>query len=282
MNSSQLLINTSSLFHQLQNKLLHLQQEIESQLEYSQYALMETDEAIRTIKSWVLSHDFDCWENEITFFKEWKPLFLSKYMYYNKRVALLSALPCSGSKYKKKVYEQELEKMHLFFLENTDFHSYYRRKATYLDTKYFLRFKYDLDAKLALDFHNYDERFSTSHDHLIATILANDEFEIFLKSQLMALRETTEKRPEPSISLQWTASKVALNELVFALHQTKCLNGGTKGLSETVRWFETNLSIDLGNYHKTITEINSRKTDKTKFIHLLDQNLTNYLDSLDE
>jgi hypothetical protein len=282
MKSIHLIAQTTLLWKDLQNKINHLQVEKSNPLEYAQYALMETDEAIRTIKSWVITHDFDDWENEILFFKEWKPLFISKYIYFAKVVALLSALPGSGIKYKKKLYEQEFEKMHYFFLENTDFLSYYRRKATYLDLKYFLRFKYDLDTKLAIDFHNYDERFSTSHDHLIATILANDEFEIFLKSQLLLLKESTARETDSNAGLQWTASKVALTELVFALHQSNCFNGGNLGLSETVRWFETTLSIDLGNYHKTATEIRARKPPQTKFLQLLTDNLTAYLDALDD
>lgn len=282
MKSSHLIDNAYTLWNDLQKKIEDLQTEHSSPLEYTQFALMETDEAIRTIKSWVIKHDFDCWENEITFFKKLKPLFIAKYIYFNKVVALLSATPGSGIKYKKKLYEQEFEKIHYFFLENTEFISYYRRKATYLDLKYFMRFKYDLDVKLAPDFHNYDERFSTSHDHLIATILANDEFEIFLKSQLLTLKESTAKETDSNAGLQWTASKVALTELVFALHQSNCFNGGNLGLSETVRWFETTLSIDLGNYHKTATEIRARKSPQTKFLQLLTDNLTAYLDALDD
>ncbi|QBO58381.1 RteC domain-containing protein [Chryseobacterium salivictor] len=262
MESKLLIEKTKELFTGLETQIKNLKTEKTNQLEFIQYALMETDEAIRTIKSWVIKHDFDCWENEITFFKKLKPLFIAKYIYFSKVVALLSATPGSGIKYKKKLYEQEFEKIHYFFLENTEFISYYRRKATYLDLKYFMRFKYDLDVKLAPDFHNYDERFSTSHDHLIATILAHDQYELFLKKQLQQLKETPPGEPSYATSgLQWTAPKVALTELVFALHHTHCFNGGNTSLSETVKWFEEALSVDLGNYHNTIAEIRNRKSN---------------------
>lgn len=280
MESQYLIDQTKHLWKDLQQKIQYLQVEKKSTLASAQYALAETDQAIRTIKNWVITHDFDCWESEIVFFKNLKPLFIAQYIYFSKIVSLLSSLPASGSKHKKKVYENEFHRLQDFFLENRDFISYYRRKATYLDSKYFLRFTYDLDVQLAPDFHSYDERFSTSHDHLVATILAHDDYEIFLKAQLSLLKEN-EPTPEIAEIIHWTASKTALTEMIFALHQTKCLNGGTLDLAETVRWFEHHLHIDLGNYHKTLGEIRARKEPQTKFLQLLSHHLNTYLENLD-
>lgn len=279
MESKLLIEKTKGLLTSLENKINELKTEKTGQLELMQYALMETDEAIRTIKSWVIKHDFDSWESEINFFKNLKPLFTSQFIYYSKVIALLSSMPHSGTKVQKRHLEGEFDYLNYFSLENREFISYYRRKATYLDLKYFMRFKYDLDVKLAPDFHNYDERFSTSHDHLIATILAHDQYELFLKKQLQQLKETP--TPEPTSStggLQWTAPKVALTELVFALHHTHCFNGGNTSLSETVKWFEEALSVDLGNYHNTMAEIRNRKSNPTRFLQLLTENLTTYLE----
>lgn len=281
MHSSHLIIQTKTLWKTLQKTLQQLQVDKNNPLEYAQFALMETDEAIRTIKSWVITHDFDCWESEITFFKNLKPLFTSKFIYYSKVIALLSSMPHSGTKVQKRHLEGEFDYLNYFSLENRDFISYYRRKATYLDLKYFMRFKYDLDVKLAPDFHNYDERFSTSHDQLIATILAHDQYELFLKKQLQQLKETPPGEPSSSNGLQWTAPKVALTELVFALHHTHCFNGGTTSLAETVKCFEEAFSVDLGNYHNTMAEIRNRKSNPTKFLNQLSANLTAYLEKDD-
>ena len=282
MNSSQLIVQTENLWKTLQNNLLNWSEDDQELLKTAQFRLMATDDAIRTIKSWVIHHDFDCWENEITFFKKLKPNFIGTFIYYSKVIALLSSIPLAGTKLTRKIYEGEFDYLQYFSFENKDFISYYRRNATYLDLKYFLRFKYDLDVKLAPDVHSYDERFSSSHDHLVSQIIANDWYEAFLKKQLNQLKSSPSEHEPRKKNLDWTASKVALTELIFALHQTRCFNGGNTDLSETVKWFETHFNIDLGNYHKTMSEISNRKTDKTKFLHLLNENLTNYLDSLDE
>ena len=282
MKSIHLIEKASHLWTDLQKKTHHLKLEKSDPLEFAQFALMETDEAIRTLKSWLLIHDFDCWEHEITFFKELKPKFIAQFMYYSKVIGLLASLPASGTKFKRRQLEQEFEQLQYFALENSEFISYFRRKASYMDRKYFLRYQYDLDVKLAMDLHSYDERFSTSHDHLVATLLANDEFELFLKSQLHQCKEMTFSEAPTSNALHWSASKAALTELIFALHHTNCFNGGTADLAQTVRWFENKLDIDLGNYHKSIQEIRHRKTPNTKFLLLLTENLSAYFESLEE
>ncbi|MBF8457243.1 RteC domain-containing protein [Kaistella sp. G5-32] len=282
MNSLQLIAKTSKLWSDLENKINELKTEKKHPLEEAQFALIATDEAIRTVKGWVIIHDFDCWENEITFFKKLKPKLIGSFIYYSKLVSFLSALPSSGDKLKRKVFENEFDHLQYFSLENKDFISYCRRNATYLDSKYFLRFKYDLDVKLSIDIHSYDDRFSSSHDHLVSQMIANDSYEKFLRAELSKLKNSHTDEERSHSNIQWSASKVALTELVVALHQTRCLNGGNKDLSETIKWFENNFEIDLGNYHKTLIEIRSRKNDKAKFLHLLTENLTNYLESFDE
>lgn len=282
MKSQALLDQIAEHWNILEHQLHLLQREKKNNLEYAQFALMETDESIRQIKKLVIVHDFDCWENEIRFFKDLKPLFISRYIYYSKITTLLSSLPASGAKFRKKILESEFEKLQYFFLEHRDFVSYYRRKATYLDLKYFLRFKYDLDVPLAPDFHSYDERFSTSHDHLAATIRASDDYELYLKKQLNLLRDEDNKSQDIVSGVRWTASKTALTELVFAVHQAKCLNGGSMDLAETVRWFENELCIDLGNYHKTFGDIRNRKSPQTRFLNQLIDGLGGLMEKMEE
>lgn len=278
MESKELTERTNNLWADLKKKIRDLKVEKKNSLEAAQFSLAETDTAIRSLKSWVITHQFDCWESEVHFFKELKPPFIAKFIYFSRVISLLSSLPHSGTKLKKGIYESELEYLRYFSLENRDFMSYYRRNATYMDRKYFLRFQYDLDVKLAVDIHSYDERFSTSHDHLIAQIIAHDDYEIFLSTQIARLKEKSFEETLPKREVQWTAPKVALTELIFALHHTHCFNGGTTSLSETVKRFEEAFSIDLGNYHNTIAEIKNRKSSPTRFLQLLTENLTTYLE----
>jgi hypothetical protein len=242
--------------------------------------LMETDASIRQLKDLLRQYQFPDWSNEIYFFKNTKPQFVAVYIYYSKVLALEASKPYADSQALRSYYENERSNLLYFYNEQREFISYYRRKSTYLDKKYFVRFKFDFKLKLSPELYSYDEEFSTSHDHIVSQIIANDLLEQYLTNKIDS-KDSKENSIDHIKNLEWTAPKVALIELLYALHQTKCFNGGHSDLAEIFRWAENSLNIGLGNYHKTFSEIRLRKTDRTKFLSLLQQNFNQYLDDLD-
>lgn len=246
----------------------------------SEEILMKTDAAIRSLKDLLREYRFLDWSDEIFFFRNIKPKFIAIYIYYSKVLAIESSRPHADPPTLKTYYENERTSLLYFYNEHKEFISYYRRKAAYLDKKYFIRFKFDFKLKLSPEFYSYDESFSTSHDHIVAQIIANDFLNQYLTEQLstpVEVRNIISQTPK----LEWTAPNVALIELLFALYQTKCFNGGHTDLAEVFRWAENSLSVNLGNYHKTLGEIRLRKSDQTKFLSLLQKNLSQFLDDMD-
>ena len=242
--------------------------------------LMETDASIRQLKDLLRQYQFPDWSNEIYFFKNTKPQFVAVYIYYSKVLAIEASKPYADSQALRSYYENERSNLLYFYNEQREFISYYRRKSTYLDKKYFVRFKFDFKLKLSPELYSYDEEFSTSHDHIVSQIMANDLLEQYLTNKIDS-KDSKENSIDHIRNLEWTAPKVALIELLYALHQTKCFNGGHSDLAEIFRWAENSLNIGLGNYHKTFSEIRLRKTDRTKFLSLLQHNFNQYLDDLD-
>lgn len=242
--------------------------------------LMETDSAIRQLKELLRNYQFADWSEEIYFFKTIKPKFISLYIYYAKILSIEASRPYSDPDVLKSYYQNERANLLHFYNEHKDFMTYYRRKSTYLDKKYFVRFKFDFKLKLSPELYSYDEGFSTSHDHLVSQILANDLLEQFLADKINS-GDYRGHSPEANKTIEWTAPKVALTEMLYALHLTKCFNGGHADLAEIFRWAESSMNFNLGNYHKTLAELRLRKTDRSKFLSLLQQNFNQYLDDLD-
>lgn len=249
-------------------------------IDRSEEILMETDAVIRQLKNIFRQYKFADWSEEIYFFKITKPQFVAIYIYYSKILAIESSRPYAEPQALKSYFENERSNLHYFYNEQREFISYYRRKATFLDKKYFVRFKFDFKLKLSPELYSYDEEFSTSHDHIVSQIIANDLLDQYLSDKINA-KVNKENSLDQIKNLQWTAPKVALIELLYGLHQTKCFNGGQSDLAEIFRWAENSLNINLGNYHKTLSEIRLRKTDRTKFLSLLQHNFNQYLDDLD-
>lgn len=281
MNSEILLKKSEELWTNLSEQLNTITKD--DNIASHQKALMVCDEAIRQLKYWVKNHQFDTWEREMRFFKKIKPKFVAKFILYSRIISIESSLPSAGLKFAKKEYENEFLLLNQFAKENSEFISYFRKNSTYLDSKYFLRYKYDLHTKLAMDLHSYDESFSTSHDNLVAQIIANEDYESYLKGKIKKLqKDVPENLDSEKHITRWTGSKAEISELILALHVSGCFNNGSIDASTLVREIEKNWDIDLGNYYKTVSEIKSRKINQAKFLQKLTDNLYSYFENADE
>lgn len=240
---------------------------------------------INNLKKIVGKCSFKTETEEVQFFKEIKPQFTSKLIYYNVIFKIEMKKPNGGNRILKKYYNNELLKLKAFFDNELEFYKYYRSGSTYLDYKYFQRGKFDI--KLALDnfYFEADTSFSTSHDFKVAQILANDLIQLYLENQLIMIdnKDISEKsQRKPNIKLMWTGSKVALTELLYALHSEGVFNNGTADLKDIAEYFEHTFEIDLGQYRRTFLEIRARKSDKTKFITALNEALLKRMDNSDD
>ena len=152
---------------------------------------------------------------EIDFFRNIKPQFAAKLIYYNDIYNIETNKPFSSKKAIRKFYNAELTKLETYFTENLDFYKYYRTGNRNLDNKYFIRGKHDLRHTLDSFYFQADHRFSTSHDYKVARIQANDTIKIYLETEISKL----ENKEDPNTVLlpnrktqKWTGSKVGLIE----------------------------------------------------------------------
>lgn len=119
-----------------------------------------------------------------------------------------------------------------------------------------------------------DPDFSTSHDYAVAKIMAHDRLEVYLNRELEAL---SIKSSNPNwgqlgccnnTPLQWTDSKTALVELIYALYAIGSINNGRSEIRELAAFFEQAFNIRLSDIYRTYLEIKIRSTP-TKFIDSL-------------
>ncbi|MCO6175880.1 RteC domain-containing protein [Flavobacterium sp. NRK F10] len=280
MNTKAIKINI-----ELNEQLNFIDLEIDNQIKKCENAIDIILKSINAIKKIVSKSSFKTDQEEIIFFKEIKPLFTSKLIFYNMVYKIEMKKPNGGNRILKKYYLNELLKLKAFFDNELEFYQYYRSGSTYLDYKYFQRGKFDI--KLALDSYYFeaDTSFSTSHDFKVAQILANDLIQLYLENQLIMIenKDNSEKsQRKPNIKLMWTGTKVALTELLYALHSEGVFNNGTVDLKDIAEYFEHTFDIDLGQYRRTFLEIRARKSDKTKFITALNEALLKRMNNSDD
>lgn len=275
----------SILLNNLNEQLNFIDLEIDDQIKKCEQAITVILKSINELKKAATKTNFKSKSEEIQFFKEVKPLFASKLIYFNLVYRIEMKKPNGGNKILKKYYNNELLKLKAFFDNELEFYQYFRSGSTYLDYKYFLRGEFDI--KLALDSYYFESNmsFATSHDFKVATILANDLIELYLENQLLMLEnnENSEKsQRKPNVKLTWTGSKVALIELIYALHTEGVFNNGAADLKDIAEYFEHTFEIDLGQYRRVFLEIRARKSDRTKFLTTLNDSLQKRMENSDD
>lgn len=191
--------------------------------------------------------------------------------------------PQGGDKTLRKYFNNELVKLKRYFDNELEFYRYYRSNSSYLDHKYFIRYKHDIKLSLDTFYFEADHRFTTTHDYKVAKIIANDLVQVYLENELNYLdrKEPKSKNADfPKTKLSWVASKTDLTELIYSL-QTSNTFGSNTDIKEIASYFESVFNIDLGDYYRIYMELRIRKSGRTKFIDNLKEKLVNRMDEED-
>lgn len=228
-------------------------------------ALTAMRENLSELKRFTVNYKFTDAQEEVKFFKEIKPVLLCQYIYYKKKFQIILFDSFRDRKSRMDNYYKVLRKLQHFAYKYQSFYEYCMSGATYLDQQYFLR---NSAQYMSVE---KDEKFSTQYDVKLAKILAH---ELIKEHILNTIRQSESNTTDVSFNaLQWTAQKVALVELIYALHAAGVFNYGRTDVKQIVNCFETMFSIDLGNYARVFSEIRIRKKAPTNFIDHLKQRL---------
>jgi hypothetical protein len=169
-----------SLSSELEVQLKSIHAQSSDPVVYSEQAVIALVKVLEKLKSFFLNYMFENKVEEIAFFRDIKPQFASKLIYYNEVYNIATNKPFGSKKTLKKYYANELKKLKSFFDENTDFYKYCRTGNRSLDNKYFIRGKHDIRLTLDSFYLQADNRFSTSHDYKLARILLTIRLRITL------------------------------------------------------------------------------------------------------
>ena len=252
-------------------------------MHYAEWAIKVLIPIFENLKTKVLKHTFTNKAEEISFFRDTKPQFTSKLIYYNEIYNIETNKPFGSKKVIRKYFNSELIKLQAFYTENKEFYKYYLTDNKSLDQKYFLRGKHDLKHTFDSFYFQADKRFCTSHDYKVAKILANDKIKTYIENEILNLEKKDKKINNTNTKTQkWTGSKVGLIELIYALHTEGVFNNGTSELKEVTNFFEKTFHIDLGQFNRAFLEIRARKSERTKFLNTLREKLILRMEDADE
>jgi len=230
-------------------------------------------DALCELKKFIHDYTFCHAKEEIRFFKELKPLLLSKIIYYNTIYIIELKIPNGSDEVQRQYINSELDRLTVFFERNLTFYQYYRNNSTYLDDKYFLRGRHDIETIVDNFYFETDPLFSTSHDFKVAKILANELLKIYLTNRLNEMDRDVQRKNcnpiPPEERLSWTGTKRSLVEFIYAVEASGDFNKGTADIKSIASYFENVFNVDLGDYYHIYMEIKGRKINQIRYLENL-------------
>ena len=281
---------TTEIYNHLETQLNEIELEAANVLDEARQSYHAVEAALKKIREFIADYTFENPAEEIRFFKEIKPKFYSKLIYYVRLFETETNRPQGSVKSQKKYFLKRLATIKRYSEDNQTFYKYYRSGASYMDGRYFLRDKVDLLIGFDVSYFDGDPQFCTSHDYALAMLLANEEMVKYLNRSLQQLAPAPDHQQTESLlqelSLGWADSKAAFIELLYAL-QTAGVFYNTKNKSradikQIARFFELALGIELGNYYRTFQEIRIRKKGRTSFLDRIREMLIRRMDDTDD
>jgi hypothetical protein len=216
---------------------------------------------IAELKQYVLKYKFQNSKEEIEFFKNIKPIFVSQLWFHKRlfKIKLFEAFNDADARIN--FYRKQLQVLQSFMTKHEGFYHYALSNSVHLDEKYFAR---DSITKVSI---MRDDRFSTRYDNTLSKILSYELVKDYILDAFQKIKSPSILRGSGSLS--WTGSKTDLIELVYALQASGVFNKSQADVKQIASYFEGVFNVTLGNYYRTFQEIKIRKTGQVNFLNQL-------------
>ncbi|ANF50355.1 tetracycline regulation of excision, RteC [Chryseobacterium glaciei] len=240
-------------------------------------------ELLNELRARVLTGGFRDSEEEKEFFRKIKPEVQGKLLYYNKVFRIEIGRPVNfGAIYQTYFLNQlqRLEENYNEHISGSEFYRYYRSGSRERDNCYFIRGRMDFDTGLQSHFFESDPLFSTYYDYKVSRIIESD-----LLYEYLLMRTSNDLENSRLLlsdfgneSVNWTDSKNALIELIYALYATECIGNGNVGIKKVTLAFQSLFNIHLGDVHHAFHRMKYRSGSRSIFLERMKSSLEQYMD----
>ena len=271
---------TERFYSALEHQLAEISLSGEPLLEQYRASIKVSKKAMNKLKNYISSYAFENVTEEVNFFKEIKPKFYSKYIYFINIHNFLLQKPTGGENIQRDYINMHLAELKTFFDHNRAFYSYYRSGMTQMDQIYYTRGGFDVHAELE-DFEE-DEQYSTSHDYKLSKIIANEKFQDYLNLELAKignedLAALAGHKVFPFPHPQWTASQTDAAELLYSLKTSCAVNNGNIEITDLVAIWEFVFQMEINEPYHKLLDVVKRQKEMFVFLTRLRNSLWNFI-----
>jgi hypothetical protein len=233
-------------------------------------------EHYKELQKFASDYQFKSELEEIEYFRSQKPTLVASLMYHYKTSKINKQSLLNDGKTRKKILQFELQKVEAFYSRHLDFISYYNSGQTNYDEALFLRKNMNPSSIPAYILLRDDSNNITNGDYLVTKLILNLKLHKFIQNELCKKSENqppVENTKTPNSEIYWTAPKVSLIELVYALFSEGVINNGEIEIKKMVKEFELFFNVKLNDPYRSFSEIKQRKKTPTLFIDSLRDSL---------
>ncbi|WP_460543996.1 RteC domain-containing protein [Echinicola sediminis] len=263
------------LYQEMMCKVNEVQYKGLSPIKEAEAAYEIVNKYMLRLKTHVLKEDFKDTESEISFFKQLKPKFVAKQIYYGESFYILNSLLDLEEGVPE--IKQQLLVLKKHFKKHHFLYNYYRLEKSSLDRWLFLRNVEEIPFIIHRPFLHRDNRFETIGSYRFGKFMAYESLAATLKAELDKLTGPKDVRSSQNL-LKWTGPKVHLVELIYALKVAGVFNNGQAELKELGRFLEQLLDTKVGDIYRIYQEIRIRKKGRTVFLDSLKEKLEAYME----
>ncbi|MNK11820.1 RteC protein [compost metagenome] len=263
---------TTKQYGLMMDKLTEIARESSNNLQKAERSLALVQTYIQELKLFVLDYEFCDEAEEISFFKQIKPMFLKELIYHKEVYHIEANRPYGNSETLIAYYRQIVTTIGLYFSRNQSLYNYYQAEKTNSDREYYLR---DFQHNTVDNTMDIDSRLCTIHSNKLSKLLAFEMVGHHVHKSIYHLENPSmsEEGNQRKFTNQWTGSLVDLIELGYALYAGGAVNNGRGDIKQIMTDLELIFNIDLGNYYRTFQNMRLRKKNLTPFLDNLKDNL---------
>lgn len=257
---------TKELYQKMQLSIQGISDTGITGFDYYKTCFHETMEASKKLKKFILDYRFADQSEEIEFFKEIKPRFQSKVMFFNELIQVEIQKPLiSERRLLTKYYRRSSSQYAALANRNQIFLHYIRSQYDSGDHLLFVRSPENFDfihTDLDLD-ENYSTPASTELSKLISYELVIEH--LTEKIEGLNSKNSTRKTTLPR-QLIWTGRKAALIELAYGLQSAGVINNGNASVAQIIEALEYIFNVTTGKYYRVFQDIRIRQGSRTLFL----------------
>jgi len=253
---------TSSLYAKMNEELEQLAMTSDNILQRAEQSYLAVEHTLAELKEYILSYTFKDKDEEIKFFKEIKPMFLSELIYYMEIFQAESWKSPVGREEEIAHYGLGTKRVDFYFKRHNELYTYYRKGSCENDERYFLRKEPMPGQIMSFSFSDMDPRFSTIYSFHFAKMQAYEQFSNYLQQCVYRLEhpgmEQVNDESKKSRNV-WTDSKADLIELAYGIYARGSVNHGKADIKEIITALELVFNVNLGNFYRTFQNLRIRK-----------------------